>query len=287
MPPLEWRSKTREIVRKAVQLVEIGQPQRIRAPTSLPGPLKFDVLGARGRWAEVTLEAPRLRLIGRADVVEKKDQAVTIRDLKTGRAEAPDGSILNHIQLQLRLYGLMVKEYTPDTDVCLIIDADVEREVSFNEEEAEQTRTWVVTTLDALPAGQVIPATEIAAIGEWCGNCPHRHICGRYREAAPELWSVGSAFRLPIDIWGRVEAIAPSKGTYEIAVRDSGGRKVKITGLQQERLEGVNVGDPIALFGLGYIRRDLGSGTWRHPLNFFEEDVANPHARAWTLEVFV
>src|SRR4029079_16387084 len=104
-PPLTWRRKRRLVLDLAGRYLS-GAVPRVTT-TSGAGVLSARDLPSNGTWAEVQIEALSLRLRGRADLVERLDGRVVIRDLKTGRVLRSDGEVLPHIERQMRLYGAM------------------------------------------------------------------------------------------------------------------------------------------------------------------------------------
>src|SRR5262249_30314190 len=128
-PPLIWRRKRRVVLDLAEKYLcgalprsTVAVGEAVRSARDLP---------ANGNWSEVYLEAPSLRLRGRADLIERTRGYVVIRDLKTGRVLTHDGDVLPTIERQMRLYGAMAHEIWPSARVSLIVDHGVEREVEF------------------------------------------------------------------------------------------------------------------------------------------------------------
>lgn len=137
--PLVWFQKTSMVVGIAARLIAASSPRHSgEGSTGFSAPT-FEALPANGEWAEVPIKAPGLRLAGRVDLVEKRPGVVILRDLKSGRVEDPEGQILPHIDLQLRLYGVMVREVEPNRSVRLLVDTGAEHEVPFDPVIAEAT----------------------------------------------------------------------------------------------------------------------------------------------------
>lgn len=286
MAPLVWSQKVSMVIGIAVRLLKSSAVPTSRGARKHSLPL-FDSLPTRGKWAEVQIKAPRLRLAGRVDLVEKRPGIVVIRDLKSGRVEDREGQILPHIDLQLRMYGIMAQELEPDVDIHLCVDTGVEREVPFDGAIAEATFDWLTDLLNGLPPDREAGAAGIARPGDPCRYCPYRHTCEAYLSSAPLRWRSGSAEPLPLDIWGDVEALGSRPaGLVDITLRDVAGRRVKVFGVLMAHLGGTTVGDRLYFFGLRGRPQSVGDGLWQHPLNFFEVSEDTPRDRAWSLEVF-
>jgi RecB family exonuclease len=283
---LVWLQKVGVVTGIAVRLLKSAPAGSPSAGSWTGGPITFDTLPDAGEWAEVKILAPQLRLAGRIDLVEKRAGLVILRDLKSGRIEDHQGQILPHIELQLRLYGIMALATEPDRTVHLFVDGGVEHEVPFDAAIAEETVSWAAEFLAGLPVGDA-KATDLASPGAQCRFCPYRHVCGAYLGGAPERWRVGAVEALPLDIWGVVESFtARPGGLVDVVVRDDAGRKGKVFGVLMARIEGANVGDRLYFFGLRGRPRRMADGLWHHPLNFFEVLEDTPRDRAWSLEVF-
>src|SRR5262249_55531675 len=140
-----------------------------RAPQAGPaGGRSVDDLPQIGRWSEVRMAAPELRLIGRADLVEREPGRVIVRDLKTGRVLTQAGELAPHFEREMRLYGLMARRCWPDAEIRLVIDDGIEHEVSFGAAEEQVTVTWLCGMLEALPPQSTQPAEALATPGEAC-----------------------------------------------------------------------------------------------------------------------
>jgi hypothetical protein len=220
------------------------------------------------------------------DVVRKVDGRVTIKDLKTGRVDDDDGQIYGPVQRQLRLYGLAVRWLEPEAVIRLVVDDGTEHVIEFDGGVARDVEMWLRDLLDRLPPHTEAEAEDLATVGEWCRWCPFRHVCPAYVSVAPQLWSGGAPFRLPLDIWGRVQAISPRGGLLELDLRDAGGRRVKIFGVDSRRVGSIQSDDTLYFIGLrARLRRSQG-GEWHHPLNFYEVSPDGRQDRAWSLEIF-
>src|SRR5262245_60425415 len=114
-PPLIWRRKRRVVLDLAEPYLSGAVP---RVQESVPGgPRSPKDFPSAGRWSELRIEVPELRLAGRADLVDLEPGKVTIRDLKTGRVVMDDAKILPHIEWQMRLYGIMARRIWPNSEV--------------------------------------------------------------------------------------------------------------------------------------------------------------------------
>lgn len=233
------------------------------------------------------MEAAELRLVGRADLVERQPGKVVVRDLKTGRVFTQEGEIMPHIGRQMRLYGVMAHRVWPDAEIQLVIDDGTEHEVSFSAAEDENTLTWLHGFLERLPAESTQLAEALATPGEACEACGFRHLCPAYRRAAPAFWQREMPALMPLDTWGEIADIAVRpNGLCEVTLTDAANRTVKVFGLRRARVEALAAGDLLWLFGLRTSDRRRGPEGWRHPRNFFEVADDDPFARAWSLETY-
>jgi hypothetical protein len=167
------------------------------------------------------------------------------------------------------------------------VDAESEVTIEFTKDQQEEVMRWLVDFLIPFSQNLVIPVTGLAVVGAACPNCPFRHVCSAYLSEAPELWTTNTAEKLPLDTWGTVERISrASQGDWELLLLDAANRTVKVFGLAQARITGLNLGDRIWLFGLRSLDQRGTQHAWRHPRNFFEYSEADRFARAWNLAVF-
>lgn len=284
--PLTWRRKRRNLL-DLVERYLSGDLPGTGTRHGGTGRRAID-LPRTGRWSEVDLEVPSLRLRGRADLLVRIGGDVCVRDLKTGRASTRDGDVLPHIQRQMRLYGLLARALWPSARVSLFVDDGTEREVAFGEEDEANTLNWLKGLLSLLPADEMVQAEALARPGEACETCPHRHRCTAYMRIAPKVWREHSSVRMPLDTWGDVVDITTrGSGLVDLSLVDAARRTVKLFGLMESRTAGCERGDEIWLFGLRTRDRRGGPSVWRHPQNFFELSDDDLYARAWSLESFL
>jgi RecB family exonuclease len=284
-PPLVWRRKQR-VVLDLAEAYLTGRVPRSAINDSSSGRTARE-LSDLGSWPELHISVPELRLSGRIDLLQREAGDVIIRDLKTGRVASEDGEVLPHIELQMRLYGLMARRTWPRAAVRLIVDYGIEREVPFGPMEEVETEKWLSECLARLPAQSAAHADTLASPGAVCEFCVYRHICPAYRRAAPEFWKGPAAVRMPLDTWGTLHRIdLGPNGQFNATVRDAAGRTVKAFGLQQSRLNIAREGEDMWLFGLRTRERRGSADGWHHPLNFFEIAEDDPFAQAWSLQVF-
>jgi hypothetical protein len=283
-PPLVWRRKRRIVLDLAESYVS-GEIPTLQVPATEESRRPED-LPSTGRWSEVKISVPELRLAGRADLVELESGKVTIRDLKTGRVMSDDSTMLPHIELQMRLYGIMASRLWPGSQIRLLVDDGVERDVSFGQADEDESTNWLRSVLARLPDATVA-AESLATLGEACEGCAYRHLCPAYRRDTPELWRTETSFRLPLDVWGHVDDIKPrGNAECDVTLTDAADRMVKVFGLMDARVVDLRQGGELWLFGLRTRDRRGGPDRWRHPRNFFEVADDDAFARAWTLETF-
>jgi RecB family exonuclease len=291
-PPVEWHNATQDVLGVAERLLATTPPYDPSAALRNRQPLAYEQLGPEGKWSEVVIRAPRLRLSGRMDVVEKhRTGRVVIRDYKTGRVRDREGSLLEHIELQLRLYALAVREVDPGAQVELQVFDKNDRPISSDEVTLRETEEWLARVLDGLPPNVSVRAEELAAPGSACTYCSFRHVCPSYLRESPSLWKKRSEETpMPKDTWGEVLEIGrPSDGTLTIDLLDSVGRRVKIVRLGQrhEALRDVAAGVNLWFFGLEATQAKPVQGRYLHPRNFYELPTDPSQRRAWCLTLFL
>jgi RecB family exonuclease len=285
LPYMTWRRKRRVVLDLAERHLTSAKASRGAAFGG--GKQSAAVLPSRGVWAEVDFDLPALRLRGRADLVERDAGLVTIRDLKTGRVLDAEGEVLPHIELQLRLYGLMAESVWPSCRVRLAVDFGEEREIAFDEAVRSETQAWLDTTMHRVPAGREFAADALATPGAGCVGCPFRHVCGAYMTWAPAMWRKGSPIEMPLDTWGAVvDSATAGPASTHLTLRDDAGRLVKVFHARSRDLKNAHVGDRVWLFNLRSRDRHVGTGLRQHPLNFYEADPNDATDRAWALQVF-
>lgn len=285
-PPLVWRKKVRTAIDVAAQFYRLG-PNRSGGPFGGSNhSFEFSRLPAEGEWAEVGVVSSSMRLRGRIDIVEKSGGTTTIRDLKSGRVQDRDGQMYPHIERQLLIYGLLVRQADPGNDIRLVVDDGAEHPIAFDRITAVEMETWLRTITQRLPAGAAADPRELATPGDWCARCSSRHVCPVYLEVAPRLWRTEASFPLPLDIWGTVLERVAREEMADVVLRDAADRTVKIFGMRSGLIRGLVVGEELWCFGLRAQLRTSEGATWRHPLNFYEISDRSGYDRAWSLEAF-
>lgn len=288
LSPAEWSSRKSSAIGLAAKRLE-GQAQATRFSSSKIR-LGFHELPRNGIWGEVSIKSSELRVSGQIDLVEKLDPRVMIRDTKTGRIEDRNGEILGHIEKQLRLYGLAVREHLENWEIKLLVEGKRSWAFSFNANEESESRRWLVEKLSELPANIPLRASSIACIGEACRTCPYRHVCPNYRDAAPIAWKDGTTNGpLSEDTWGRIERIRESNGRFDVEIRDQANRRVRVTGIRPEwKLQDqATEGTTIFFFGLAAEKPQFHGGVWKHHLNFHELPSSRRGRMAASLAMFL
>ena len=218
------------------------------------------------------------------------DEAVHIRDHKGGRILDRDGTVLQSIQLQLRLYGLAVLDDRPNSRVRLSVSNGKQNYViAFGDSDVDETREWLDGFLSALRPGSEQLSETHATPGTACSLCAHRHVCPAYRRAAPQNWLDGTRDgRQPLDTWGVVTTAESSHGLTRLDLLAASSRRVRVQRLDAARheLENLKVGQGIWLFGLASPRKRVVGGRHVQPRNFYELPASPSEHRAWSLTIF-
>jgi RecB family exonuclease len=288
LPAVEWHNLTRDVVTAAEQLLTQApayEPQRARGSG-----LDFAELPGNGRFAEVRIDAPDLRLSGRMDVVETHTAGcVVVHDYKTGKIRERDGSILPRIALQLRLYALAIKSVRPDVEVNLSAVQRTALPIAADEAVLAETYDWLQHILQLLPARAALSARSLARPGPECAFCSFRHVCPGYLDEAPGIWLAGFEGRpMPFDTWGTLGHVEFNEKFNIVEMVDVAGRRVRITRLDTRHGDAMEFvhGRQIYLFGLATQQRNIVGGRYFQPRNFFELPADATQRRAWSLAVF-
>jgi len=291
MNEIDWHNKTKTILLAAEGLFDRAPAMRSGQSTSNQGPLEFDELQGEGAFHEVKIRSKELRLAGRMDLVEIQSQRrLIISDYKTGRVVDRDGQVLEHIALQLRLYALAVEQSDSKARVDLrVIEGSSHYRVAWDFEAREATLTILQNLLSNLPAGETLPAEELARPGPWCSNCSFRHVCRSYLDAAPQVWVDGcETGPYPFDIWGLVKNRQETSSGIALDLVDEARRNVRIQRIDSRHgeIEDYAIGERVFLFGLAATQNRRHRGRDFQPRNFFELTGDRSPLRAWSLAVY-
>ena len=288
MTPLAWERKRRSLLDTAFDSINSMQYVKKTSPRVRNGGFGFEDAKGNGRWVEVPICVPALRLKGRMDVLERTGDEIKIIDLKSGRVENAEGEVKPKIVLQLLLYGILAQSLDPRARVSLVVNDGAVHPVPFDPEIVKETEAWLHSTMSSLVTGAIISAEEHAKVGPDCRWCGIRHRCARYLREAPDLWIREIDWRPPLDTWGTVERqVTKSNKLFDLTLLDAGGRRIKIFRVRETHLSEFKIGKTVWFFDLAASRPALGGNPWRHPLNFHEIGECDAIDRAWSLQVFV
>ncbi len=269
--------------------MEAAPPYYLRGEATESKRLRFQDLGAKGRWPEVDIEAPAHRLAGRMDLVEKlPNRRVLVRDFKTGRTNDHAGTMLAHIVTQMRLYALAIAEIDPGALVELRVSDATDHKVPVDTLLLEETATWLESVLAGLPAGRIVSSDDLASPGPECALCQYRLACPTYLRDAPRLWKSGTdRDRMPFDIWGEVLAITSEDNRWKVDILDAAGRRVRLSPLDDRHrdIDRLRPGKRLWAFGLAAMVFPV-RGRWYHPRNFYELPSERNQSRAWSSVIF-
>lgn len=201
-----------------------------------------------GSHPEAVLQADRLRLRGRVDLLTVTRGRIDIVDHKTG-VENP-----NHLD-QLRFYALLWDQdeiaNQARTRLGTLTASYPMKQVTIDAPDDEALRSMVESTRSRVEAadGHVLSDRPVALIGDHCGMCPVRSVCDEYwgsavpaaAEVATGMWFdyegvVGQ--QNGIKSWWLLDA---ARGTTELLLRTSRpglqlkpGQRLRFLGLRRD-----------------------------------------------------
>lgn len=239
---------------------------------------------------EISLRSHALRLRGSADRVRQiGPRSFEICDFKTGATLDEVGEIKAEIALQLWAYGFMLLEQRPGSEVRLLVDDGLERELPFDDAARQRARSVLDAKLAVMPPPGQSVAGELAAPGKGCWGCPVRHVCPAYRRTAPEWWRryPEGVDRLSYDVWGTALEVI-GDGRVDVVLRDEAGRRVRVDGVDARHgVSSESIGKRMWFFGLEATGATRGFDGGRfHPRSFHELPRDRLEKRAWSLQVF-
>ena len=258
-------------------------------PLSLGRILERNVVTA----AEIPFESLALRIRGRLDLVAlDPPDKVQITDFKSGRVTDAHGMPSDAVSLQLRLYGLAVRELAPEKQVSLrVVSRDGELLISTDDKSNEETSKWLRMKTDRLPAGGWFEAEELAVVGPQCRFCAVRPVCPAYRRSVGTLWKrTDDPTQLPLDIAGTVLASEIDRdGYFSLKLKDLAERIVKVHRLNPRSgfESALTSGNLLWFFDLTSIETRMQKPGWRQPRNFHEVAALATERTAWTLRLFL
>lgn len=239
------RAKLR--LRTQAILNRIDIPKSPGAPDASGGRLRIGP--ANAAYAEVALEAPDLRVRGRADLLSIAEGRCSITDFKTG-----EPSESHHYQL--RLYELLWREDhetnpegIPVSDLIVMYEDSEERWEGFEEPELDALRDDLETRIETLTDELDRRPPEARPHPDTCAFCQVRQLCDDYW-ASPNLHPSlssredGSLVDCEISVEGRMGPRSWSVdlgGTAMIlrtrneAQRFDPGSKIRVLGLRIQR----------------------------------------------------
>jgi len=287
MTPLAWARKRRLFIDTAFDFINNSRHVKKTTRGGRKGSFSFEDARGNGRWVEVPICVPVLRLKGRIDVLERTGDEIKIIDLKSGCVVDADGHIKPKITLQLLLYGLLAQYLDPKAHLSLIVNDGMEHPILFDSKIMEETESRLISMMSSFVSGEIVPAERHAKLCLDCSWCGIRHRCLRYLREVPGLWTREIEWRLPLDTWGTVERfVTNDNGLLDLTLLDEGGRRIKVFRVRETHLTKLAIGKRVWLFDLAASQTALDGNYWKHPLNFHEINEFDPTDRAWSLQVF-
>jgi CRISPR/Cas system-associated exonuclease Cas4 (RecB family) len=138
-----------------------------------------------GSYAEVELHAPRLRFVGRADLLSISDVAIEITDYKTGEPDPRHAD-------QLRIYALLWKQDsdlnpagTAATKLVIVYATKDEEYEAPSETDLEELREALTHRIDLAERDLALRPPPARPGPETCRHCSVKHMCEEYWSALP------------------------------------------------------------------------------------------------------
>jgi PD-(D/E)XK nuclease superfamily len=294
--PREWEKRRFFAITRAKTLAKVQLP-RSHVESSFPRGESLSLARVLERnipiAAEIPFESTALRIRGRLDLIAVEPLGhVSITDFKSGNVTDADGVPGEETSLQLRLYGLAIRELAPGKEVSLhVVSRDGESLVPADDEVNEATSEWLRVRRERLPAGSQVQAEELAVVGPHCRRCDIRPVRPAYRSSAGMLWKrTDQATELPLDIAGTVLGSETDRDGYlSIKLTDLAERVVKVHRLNprsgwESALTSRHI---LWFFDLASIEARMQKTGWRQPRNFHEVAAMTTERTAWTLRLFI
>lgn len=226
-----------------------------------------------------------LDLAGRADLIEKRDDGVSVVDFKLGLKLNESGEPRTEYLLQLAAYALIVKEQLGNLDLSLELrspkrstrhpfDAVLEANVL-------QTIKKMHLTLPRLKA---IDQSEIAQKGDHCLSCGYRSNCSNYLTRLSTSQAVGDDFVSPLDVHGKVISISQEDGMKSVLLSAKPDqRRVLISGIPNSVIgDHLKQGDDLLALSL---RTPEVRSKGNYIANFHLFDCTNPRQSAFSCKI--
>lgn len=201
-----------------------------------------------GSHPEAALQADRLRVKGRVDLLTVTHDRVNIVDYKTGAANP------GHLD-QLRFYAVLWDQDEIANEACTSLGTLTvsypanEVTIEAPDGEAMQSMAGSIRSRVEAADGHVLSDTPVAVPGEHCAMCPVRSLCHVYWQSAvpaPAAVATGMWFDYEgvvgqqngIKSWWMINAV---RGTTELLLRTSApghklesGQKLRVLGLRRD-----------------------------------------------------
>jgi hypothetical protein len=252
----------------------------------VPDEIPSAILGS-----EKAVSNPSLRLRGRPDWSARTGaDEIEVVDYKSGRIKDREGHLLDEHVAQIQLYALMMEAAFPGTTVHPFIEQVGRMEVPWDSAKREQIGERLSVVSSQLPAGEILPASELASPGSHCKSCRLRPACAAYLEQAPDWWRADhdSPRPLPTDVWGSVTEVLNDLHRVSLRITDAAGRRVRVDGLRESHVVStISRGDFVWLFDLEASEDTQQHGAIVHPRNFHQDPPGPRWKQARQVRVFL
>ena len=228
-----------------------------------------------------------LDLAGRADLIEKRDDGVSVVDFKLGLALTDSGEPRSEYLLQLAAYALIVKEQLGNVDLFLELRSPKKLIRHQFDDVLEANVLQMIKKMHfTLPRSKALDQLEIAQKGEHCLTCGYRSQCSNYLTRLSTSQAIEDDFVSPLDVRGKVISITQEDSLLSILLSaNPDARRVLITGIPISIINGqLKQGDDLLALSL---RTPEVQGKGNYIANFHLFDCVNPRQSAFSCKILL
>ena len=228
-----------------------------------------------------------LDLAGRADLIEKRDDGVSVVDFKLGLALTESGEPRTEYLLQLAAYALIVKEQLGNVDLSLELRSPKKSTRHQFDAVLEANVLQMIKKMHfTLPRSKALDQSEIAQKGEHCLSCGYRSQCSNYLTRLSTSQAIEDDFVSPLDVRGKVISISEQDSMLSILLSaNPDARRVLVSGIPISVIGGnLKQGDDLLALSL---RTPEVQGKGNYIANFHLFDCVNPRQSAFSCKILI